>query len=290
MPLLTKEDIKGLPGWVFDIAAKITAIDKTNELYDKICDYQGPDFACELLRRIGVDYQIGNHDRLSDLPDGPFITISNHPYGSIDGIMLVDLFGHLRPDFKVMVNKFLSCIKNLNGNWITVVPTGKTKGDIKAESIKGVKEVLTRIRDGHPVGFFPSGAVSDFKFGEGVRDREWQAEVIRLIKKCHVPIVPVRFFDKNTPFFYALGLIDWRIRVARLPREMLNKGGKIARLGIGNIISVEDQDSCSDLEEFRKMLRDSVYGMSLPDSFILRSAFDSKLSEKHGHSSDAQDR
>lgn len=277
MPLLTKNDAKGIPGWLFNLAARLTAVDKVNELYDSLQGNDGPDFAHALLRKLGVDYQIGNHDVLKNLPEGPFITISNHPYGSIDGIMLVDLFGHLRPDFKVMVNKFLSRIENLNVNWITVIPNGDSDGEVKPDSIRGVKEVISNIRDGHPVGFFPSGAVSDFKFGEGIRDREWQEGVIKLIKKCRVPVVPVHFLDRNTAYFYALGLIDWRIRVSRLPGEMLNKAGKRTRIGIGDIISVEKQDSISDLKEFGKMLRDAVYSMPEPKNFILRSDAGSEL-------------
>ncbi len=290
MPVLTKDNIPGLPGWLFDILARLTAVDKINELYDSANDLLGPDFAYALLRNIGVDYQIGNYERLSVLPDGPFITISNHPYGSIDGIMMVDLFGHFRSDFKVMVNKFLSIIERLNDNWITVIPTGKRKDGVKAESIQGVRSVFQNIHDGHPVGFFPSGAVSDFKFGEGVRDREWQSEVIRLIKKCHVPIVPVHFLDRNSAYFYALGLISWKLRVTRLPGEVFNKKGKPVRLGIGEAISVDAQDSITDIKEYGEMLRKAVYDMPEPTHFISRSSVGSVLSGMHGHSSNAQNR
>lgn len=290
MPVLTKDNIPGLPGWVFDILARLTSVDKINDLYDSASDFRGPDFASAVLQNIGVDYQIGNYERLSNLPEGPFITISNHPYGSIDGIMLVDLFGHLRSDFKVMVNKFLSIIERLNDNWITVVPTGNKKDGVKAESIQGVRSVLQNIHDGHPVGFFPSGAVSDFRFGEGIRDREWQIEVIRLIKKCHVPIIPVHFLDRNSAYFYALGLINWKLRVTRLPGELFNKKGKLTRIGVGEIITVDAQDSITDINEYGEMLRKAVYDMPEPAHFISRASFGPMLSGMHGHSSDAQNK
>lgn len=290
MPILTNDNIPGLPGWLFDILARLTSIDKANDLYDSASDFRGTDFASAVLQNIGVDYQIGNYERLSNLPEGPFITISNHPYGSIDGIMLVDLFGHLRSDFKVMVNKFLSIIERLNDNWITVIPTGNKKDGVKAESIQGVRTVLRNIQDGHPVGFFPSGAVSDFRFGEGIRDREWQIEVIRLIKKCHVPIIPVHFLDRNSAYFYALGLINWKLRVTRLPGELFNKRGKLTRIGIGEIITVDVQDSITDINEYGRMLRKAVYDMPEPAHFISRASFDPMLSGMHGHSSDAQNK
>ena len=71
--------------------------DKVNDLYDRTCHLQGADCAGAMMRDIGVDYQVGYAERLESLPEGAFITVSNHPYGHIDGMMLIDLMGHVRP-------------------------------------------------------------------------------------------------------------------------------------------------------------------------------------------------
>ena len=68
---------------------RFTALDKVNDIYDRGGELLGPDFAQFLLNDINMDYRIGNAERLKNLPDN-FITISNHPYGSLDGIILVD--------------------------------------------------------------------------------------------------------------------------------------------------------------------------------------------------------
>lgn len=73
--------------------------------------------------RIGGAVGRGLMRMLSQLPSGPFVVISNHPYGSIDGIILVDMFARIRQDFKVMVNNFLGRIKTLENNFIGVTPT-----------------------------------------------------------------------------------------------------------------------------------------------------------------------
>lgn len=253
------------------VLMRLLRIDGLNALYDSCGSLEGPDFASSILERQGVDYLVGGSEVLSQLPEGAFITVSNHPYGGEDGIMLIDMMGHIRPGFKVMVNKILSYIKALRPSFITVIPTGKTRTAAKAESIKGVREAMEQLRDGQPVGFFPSGAVSDLKIGEGIRDREWQEPVLRLIRKARVPIIPVKFFDHNSRFYYLLGLIDWKVRLLRLPSELLNKRGHRARIGIGSIITVDEQDKCNSIEEFGAMLRESVYGMPLPTEFVSRS-------------------
>src|SRR5690606_5700529 len=197
---------------------------------------------------IGVSYAVGNAHRLNQLPDGAFITISNHPYGGLDGVMTIDLIARLRPDYRFMVNRTLSLIRTLEENFISVVPAGNKKTGIKAASLKGIRMALEHLRAGHPLGLCPSGAVSDFTLRDmKVRDRKWQESVIHLIGKAGVPVLPIRFFDKNSPFFYFLGLINWRIRLLRLPSEVFNKRDRVQRIGIGEIISPGELSRIPDL-------------------------------------------
>ena len=252
---------KGKSGHILaNCLMKLFAVDKVCELYDNNEEYLGVDFAHHILQDIGVNYTVIGSEILEELPKGAFITISNHPYGSIDGIMLIDLIGRYRPDFKVLVNQFLGYIKRLEPNFIKVVPTGKQKEGIKKESLKGIMQSLKHLQAGAPLGLFPSGAVSDLSIKDGcIRDREWQMSAIQLIKKSRVPVVPIRFRDRNSMFYYLLGLIDWRLRVTRLPREVFNKRNKTTRVEILPIITVEEQDKYSNIEEFRTFLRSTIY-------------------------------
>lgn len=252
---------KGKSGHILaNCLMKLFAVDKVCELYDNNEEYLGVDFAHHILQDIGVNYTVIGSEILEELPKGAFITISNHPYGSIDGIMLIDLIGRYRPDFKVLVNQFLGYIKRLEPNFIKVVPTGKQKEGIKKESLRGIMQSLKHLQAGAPLGLFPSGAVSDLSIKDGcIRDREWQMSAIQLIKKSRVPVVPIRFRDRNSMFYYLLGLIDWRLRVTRLPREVFNKRNKTTRVEILPIITVEEQDKYSNIEVFRTFLRSTIY-------------------------------
>ena len=268
MPLLTVKELeencplfKGKTGNALGRGLMhLLSVDKVNSLYDRHLYLSGADFASAVLDDIGVHYDIIGAEILKRLPKGPFITISNHPYGSIDGVMLVDLFGHLRPDFKVMVNRFLGRIKPLDGSFICVTPTGNKRTAPSADSIQGIKDAVRHLRSGHPLGIFPSGAVSDLSIRDGcIRDREWQEPVIRLIKKMRVPVVPVHFLDRNSDFYYSLGLIDWRVRLLRLPAEVFNKRGKRTRIAIGEIITTQMLDAVTDMYDFSAFLRNKVY-------------------------------
>lgn len=245
------------------------AIDKVNRVYDNSGAWSGSEFTSRLLKDVGVSYVVGNPERLRDLPGGAFITVSNHPYGGLDGIMTIDMMARIRPDYKFIVNKILSLVKTLNGNFIPVVPTGNKKTGIKAASIRGIREAIGHLGAGHPLGFFPSGAVSDFTLRDmKVRDRRWQESMLHLIHSAKVPVLPIRFFDKNSAFFYFLGLINWRVRLLRLPSEVFNKRGSQQRIGIGELISVEEQSHCPDPSSLGDYLRKKVYEMPVPEQFV----------------------
>lgn len=252
-------------------ALKLSSIDKVNDLYSRNFDFKGADFAARVLDEAGIKFTVQGADKLSMLPDGAFITISNHPYGGLDGVFLIDLIARIRPDFKVMVNKLLGSIKTLEENFITVVPNTDGTAGVQKESIGGVRKALEHLRDAHPLGLFPSGAVSDLAPKEGwiVRDRPWQDAIIKLIAKAGVPVVPIRFFDGNSKLYYRLGLIDWKVRLVKLPSEVFNKSGQTHRVGIGDTITPGMLKSFNDPGALKDFLRSQVYDMTWnPESDI----------------------
>jgi len=262
---------RGFKGhWLAKKAIHLFAIDKVNKVYENSCDHSGADFAASLLNDLGVYYNVGDFDRLKDLPKGAFITVSNHPYGGLDGIMLIDLMAGIRPDYKLMVNSVLSLVEAMKENFISVKPVGKKK-NVNVSNVRGVRTTLSHLQEGHPMGFFPSGAVSNFIIKElRLKDREWQESVLRLIQGAKVPIVPIRFLDRNSTFFYFLGLISWRVRSLRMPYEVFNKSKQNPRIAVGNILSVEAQDEFTDVKSFGEFLRKSIYEMPKPSSFTPR--------------------
>lgn len=247
----------------------LLSIDKVNRLHKNYGSFAGPVFTSRILDDIGVKYVVGNAERLGSLPEGSFITVSNHPYGHLDGIISIDLIGSLRPDYMFMVNKILSNIRALRSSFISVTPTGNKKTSVTADSLSGIRDTLEHVKKGHPIGFFPSGAVSDFSLKDMcVRDRKWQGSILHMIHRLKVPILPLRFFDKNSPFFYFLGLVNWRVRLLRLPSEVFNKRGQELRLGVGKIIPVKEQQGFSNAEELGVFLRRAVYDMPIPKTFL----------------------
>ena len=151
---------------------RLLAVDKVNALYDRHAHLSGADFARNVLEDLEVDYEVfvDTHEVLTQLDelgeDTPFITISNHPYGHIDGLILADYFGH-RSNYKMMVNQFLNRIEALAPSLIPVTPTGVERTVATTESIMGVRRALAHLRSGGALGLLPAGAISDLSLRDG---------------------------------------------------------------------------------------------------------------------------
>ena len=274
--LLSEEELarlsplfRGRLGRVFaHFAMWVCGVGRINRIYDTIYPNEGIWGARAALEELGCNYFVGNAERLEQLPQGAFITISNHPYGAIDGIVLLDMVGRHRPDLRIMVNKILGRVEPMSDNFITVTPTEQAKHQADATTIAGIKTALRHLREGHPLGLFPAGAVSDLHLPSGkIYDREWQEGIVRLIEKAQVPVVPIHFEGRNSLFYYLLGLIDWRIRLLRLPREVLNKGRGKHCVTIGRTITPEELRSAGSTEALRSLLRKAVYQMPSPSNY-----------------------
>lgn len=241
---------------------RLLSLHRVNRVYENSIHLRGAEFAASLLNDVGVTYEIENEDRLTRLPEGAFITVSNHPYGGLDGIIMIDIMVRRRSDYKFMVNSILMNVKTMADNFVGVKPS-TTKNGSSTENALKLKETLKHMKDGHPMGFFPAGAVSNFNKNNWFRvtDRDWQPTVIRLIQAAKVPVVPIFFHGKNSWFFNFLGRINWQLRSMRMPYEVFNKKGKIIKVTIGETISWEEQKQYKKTEDLAAFLKAKTYAL-----------------------------
>lgn len=239
---------------------KFLDIDKVNKIHRDNCATPGPEFCTGLLRDLDIKLKIDNEQVLDNLPEGAFITVSNHPFGALDGITLIHLIGSRRPEYKVMVNMVLNYITAMRPNFIAVDALASDDPAKKAVSMKGIKEAIMQVRRGKPLGFFPAGAVSKVNRHLQLEDREWQSSIIRLIDQLKVPVIPIFFHGSNSWWFNFLGVVCWQLRTLRLPAEVFRRKGDTLHISIGNPISVEEQQShAGSVEELGRFLKSKTY-------------------------------
>jgi putative hemolysin len=267
MNLFEREDLRKATnlrvggGSISRLLMILLRLNKVNQLYSKIADKTGLDFLNSALDTLQVKFEI-NPEELKRIPKtGPFITISNHPYGGIDGMLSIKLIAEIRPDYKNLGNYLVKRVPQIQEYILPVDPfEGKNN---KLNSIVGIKAAINHLKEGKPLGIFPSGEVSTYydKEDQGAVDRQWQLSIIKFIRNAEVPVVPIYFQGTNSRLFHLLGLIHPSLRTAKLPSELLNKKNKVIKIRIGNPISVQDQNEYEDIERFGRFLRLKTYAL-----------------------------
>jgi putative hemolysin len=246
-------------GWVLLRVLRISAINKTYENNKHKTDL---DFLNGILDDCKIKFDIPEEDLKRIPKEGPFITVSNHPLGGIDGVLLLKLLIEKRADYKIIANFLLHRIAPLKPYVMPVNPF-ETRKDAKS-SIAGIKNALVHLREGKPLGIFPAGEVSTYKDGKLKVDKPWEESAIKLIKKANVPVIPIYFHAKNSRLFYVMSKISDTLRTAKLPSEVMSQKSRVIGVRIGKPISVKDQDAYKEIPAFYEFIRKKTYMLANP--------------------------
>lgn len=190
-------------------------------------------FPDRVLAAIGIAYTYSENDLAGVPKTGPVVVVANHPYGGIEGIILLSLLRHVRPDVRVMANYLLHAIPEMRTDFIFVDPFG-TSGATKA-NLKPIKECMTWLKQGKLLIVFPAGEVSSFdRHANRVRDKEWPASIAAIIRKTGATVVPMFFDGRNSTLFNVAGMIHPRLRTMLLVHELIKKRGRRLLVRIGS--------------------------------------------------------
>ncbi|MDO9594090.1 MAG: lysophospholipid acyltransferase family protein [Lutibacter sp.] len=246
-------------GWTL---MKILRISTINKIYNKHKHLKDLEFFTALLGDLQIKFEIPEEDLRRIPKSGAFITVSNHPLGGIDGILLLKLLIENRPDYKIIANFLLQRIEPMKPFIMPVNPFEDRKD--KKSSITGLKNALEHLRDGNALGVFPAGEVSTYKDGRLIVDKPWEESAIKLIQKARVPVIPIYFHARNSRFFYLLSKLNSKFRTAKLPSEVLSQKGRVIKVRIGKPIPVKDLEEYDNTQDFCDFIRKKTYMLANP--------------------------
>jgi putative hemolysin len=254
----TKLDTLKMPG-LAAMLMELMKINQVNDLFEQAQPKQGPEFIDAILKGCGIEIEFDEKDLRHIPKNGAFIAIANHPYGGIEGLILLKILTMVRPDAKLMANFLLKKIPNLSDYFIAVNPFENVE---HSSSISGLKNTLGLLANGTPIGIFPAGEVSTFKLEKReITDRLWHPVVGKIIAKAKVPVVPIYFHGNNGLLFNLLSMIHPALRTAKLPSELFNKQGQTIKLRIGKPIKVEDIPDNTNSAKILNFLRAKTYAL-----------------------------
>lgn len=240
---------------------------KVNKLYTELASEKGLIFIDKLIETLDIRFEF-DVNQLKKIPaNGPFITISNHPYGGLDGILLIKLLSEVRPDVKILANSFLQKIEPLQDFFIGIQPFDKNNSDRS-----GLKQVISHLRNNGVLGVFPAGEASGYDQYYNVADKEWEFMVIKLIKKANVPVVPIYFSGSNSRFYHILGMINPVLSSIKLPSEFFKKKKNVS-IRIGSVIKAAELNQFSDIHQAGRFLRAKTYCLGASQQLEVRKFF-----------------
>lgn len=256
----TKLNKLRMPG-LAALLMEIMKINDINDTFSKAEKFEGVEFVDEILRLLGVKVEVNESDWKNIPLEGAFTAIANHPYGGIEGLILIKILCTVRPDAKVMANFILKKIPNLSDFFVAVNPFENVE---HSSSISGIKTTLSLLTSGVPIGIFPAGEVSTYKIDQQqITDKLWHPVVGKLIGKAKVPVLPIYFHGNNGLVFNLLSLIHPTLRTAKLPSELFNKKGHTIKVRIGKLIAFTDIPNNDNSTNILAFLRAKTYALGV---------------------------
>lgn len=221
---------------------------------------QNSDYAETLLRDLQIGYELPAED-LERMPSsGPGVVVSNHPFGFLEGLILLRSLPQVRNDFRIVANSVLSSVIPLHEQFIFVNPFANKDAH---QNAVGVRECYEWIKSGGLLVIFPAGEVAHLNWGEHlIADPKWSETAARFARKANCPTVPMFFGGSNSIPFQMIGTIYPGLRTLNLPRELMKKRSHTIQVRVGSAIPAAALRSHKDAAAATEYLRARVYLLS----------------------------
>lgn len=240
---------------------RLFMLDQVDWVYRTIRDdprYKGRDFFDSAMEVLNVRIEVAQEDRDRIPATGPLVVVANHPFGGIEGILLMRILLDRRPDVKVMANYLLGRMPEMAAHSILVDPFG-TRSSI-GKNIAPIKEAIRWLRGGRALLIFPSGEVSHLNVQERrIEDPKWNESIAGVIRHTGAAALPVFVEGRNSAVFQMLGLVHPRMRTVLLPRELIRKRGTAMRFRIGSVVPFKRLEQIESAGEMVDYLRLRTY-------------------------------
>ncbi|MFM7067352.1 MAG: GNAT family N-acyltransferase, partial [Gammaproteobacteria bacterium] len=214
---------------------------------------------------------------------GPVVVVANHPYGGLEGLVLLEWLLAQRLDVKVLANEWLAMLPGLRPCLVGVdvfAAEGKLSG--AQRNARAVREALRWLGSGGVLLVFPAGEVGHLRprplpIGPVVADGPWRLGVSNLLLRSQATAIPVWVEGGNSALFQAAGLVHPTLRTVLLPRELLNKEGRTVVFHVGEPVPASrwsreaDPQAITDLLRLRSALA-SQSGPLAPSDALQESA------------------
>jgi putative hemolysin len=194
--------------------------------FEKRSKVKGHGFWRSVLDVMGIDLMTPQ-EQLDHIPKtGPVVVVANHPHGLVDGLIMAELIGGVRPDYRILVRAFLTDLDEDAAQYLIPVPFPHDE-DAQAKMVEMRKQAMAYLNEGGLIALFPSGVVasSTSMFGPMVED-EWNLFTAKMIRTSGARVVPLFFPGANSRWYQMANQISATLRQSLLIHEIVKACNK----------------------------------------------------------------
>ncbi|SNR46253.1 lysophospholipid acyltransferase family protein [Puniceibacterium sediminis] len=189
--------------------------------FERMGPAEGQAFWGQALNIMGIALQTPP-EQIANIPKtGPVIIVANHPHGLVDGMVLAELIGRVRTDYKILTRSLLTGVSEVE-QFMIPVPFPH-EADSREQNLAMRRAAMEMLEAGGVIVLFPSGVVasSETYFGPA-REAAWNPFTARMIQRSGATVVPVHFPGQNSRMYQIANRISPTLRQGLLIHEVVH--------------------------------------------------------------------
>ncbi len=225
----------------------------------------GQPFWAQALEVMGITLETPETEIARIPATGPLIITANHPHGLVDGMVLGELVGRVRTDYKILTRSLLTGVGEID-EFMLPVPFAH-EDDALQQNLEMRKKAMAHLGEGGAIVLFPSGVVasSDTWFGPAI-EREWNPFTAKMIHRSGAQVLPIRFPGQNSRAYQIANRVSAPLRQGLLLNEVRHALNKPQRPIVGHPLTDEEIKAWSgNPRGFMAWLRDRTLGLKPED-------------------------
>jgi len=200
---------------------------------------EGQAFFTQALDVMGITLATPAEEIARIPTSGPLVVTANHPHGLVDGMIMAELIGRVRTDYKILTRSLLTGVVEVDP-FLIPVPFDH-EPDALEKSLEMRRAAMEHLAKGGVIALFPSGVVAsaDSMFGDAV-EREWNTFTAKMILRSKAQVVPLRFPGQNSRAYQIASNLSATLRQGLLLYEVRHALGKPQRPIVGHALREPD--------------------------------------------------
>lgn len=222
---------------------------------------EGQAFWAQALKVMGIELKTPAA-QIANIPkDGSVIVVANHPHGLVDGMVLAELIGRQRTDYKILVRSLLTGVQEIDPFMIPV--PFPHEADAREQSLEMRAKAMAHLKTGGLIALFPSGVVASSKDWWGPAEEQvWNPFTAKMIQRSGATVVPIYFPGQNSRAYQIANQLSATLRQGLLIHEVVHSCGRPQAPVVGEPITPEQVKAfAGGQREFVAWLREKTLAL-----------------------------